>query len=104
MIKGYTEDFVSRMKDFAVLGLSPAQVAERLELGGTDRTSFLKDVTNDDHPLSKEFRAAFRHYEENIDAALNTAAIKGDAKALRLNYELQKQDKIDEIKRKLFGI
>ena len=32
------------------------------------------------------------------------AATKGDAKALRLEYELRHQDRVDDLKKKLFDI
>lgn len=104
MITGYTEDFVARMKDLAVIGLVPSQIAERMQLEGPDRRKFIEDVLNEKHPLCKEYRLAARHHEEDIDAALNTASIAGDPKALRLEYELRRQDKLDSIKKKLFGI
>ena len=104
MIAGYTEEFVAKMKDMAVIGLSPVQIAERMGLEGSDRLRFLNEVTNEKHPLCKEYRLSARHHAEDIDAALNTAAISGDPKALRLEYELRRQDRIDELKRKHFDI
>ncbi len=104
MITGYTEEFISKMKDFAVIGLSPSQIAERMGLEGMERQRFFEHVTTDGHPLCREYRLAAMHHVEDIDAALNTAAITGDPKALRLEYELRRQDKIDSVKKELFGI
>lgn len=104
MIQVYPPEFISKMKDFAVIGLSPAQIAERMKLSGIERKRFLEHITDEDHPLHKEYICSARHHSDDMDAALNTAAIKGDAKALRLNYELEHQDKVDDLKRKLFGI
>lgn len=101
---GYTENFIKTMKDYAVIGLSPVQVAERMGLEGIERIKFLEDVTDDNHPLYREYFLSARHHREDIDAALNTAAITGDPKALRLEYELRRQDKIDSVKKELFGI
>lgn len=104
MIQGYTEEFVSRMKDYAVIGLSPAQIAERMGLSGEERQKFIRDTSDEEHPLGKEyFKSAINHLED-IDAALNMAAVRGDAKALRLEFELRHQDRVDELKRKLFDI
>lgn len=104
MIQGYTEGLVASMKDFAVIGLSPAQIAERLGLGGPERRRFIRDASDEEHPLGKEYLKSASHHKDDIDAALNMAATKGDAKALRLEYELRHQDRVDELKRKLFGI
>lgn len=104
MTQGYTEEFVEKMKDFAVIGLSPVQIAERMELEGGERRRFLSDVANEKHPLCKEYRLSAGHHSEDIDAALNMAAVGGDPKALRLEYELRRQDRVDELKRKLFDI
>lgn len=104
MIKGYTEDIVAKMKDFAVIGLSPAQIAERLELEGIERRRFIRDVSDEEHPLGKEYLKSASHHKDDIDAALNMAATKGDAKALRLEYELRHQDRVDDLKKKLFDI
>ena len=73
----YEKEFIARVKDLAVLGLYPSQIAERLELVG--------DM-------------------DDLDAALNTSAFTGDPKALRLNYELNRQNRLDLLKQKLFGI
>lgn len=100
----YTEDFIARMKDLAVIGLSPAQIAERMGLEGLERSKFLYNITKEDHPLHKEYFQSYRHYQEDIDAALNTSALIGDPKALRLAYELNHKDKVDDLKKELFGI
>lgn len=104
MITVYTKDFIARMKDLAVIGLSPAQIAERMGLEGIDRSSFLHNITQEDHPLHKEYFLASRHYHEDMDAALSTSALFGDPKALRLAYELNHQNKVDDLKKELFGI
>lgn len=104
MIQGYTEEFIARMKDLAVIGLSPAQIAERMGLEDYERQRFIRDASDEEHPLGKEYCKSSRHYLEDIDAALNLAAVRGDAKALRLEYELRHQDRVDDLKRKLFDI
>ena len=50
-IRTYDEEFVARVKDFAVIGLYPSQIAERLGLEGKDRQEFLKDICSKKHPL-----------------------------------------------------
>ena len=78
--------------------------SKRMELEGGERRRFLSDVANEKHPLCKEYRLSAGHHTEDIDAALNMAAVSGDPKALRLEYELRHQDRVDELKRKLFDI
>lgn len=100
----YEKEFIARVKDLAVLGLYPSQIAERLELSGEFRRRFLEDIVNIDHPLHKEYVHSRKHHTDDLDAALNTSAFTGDPKALRLNYELNRQNKLDLLKHDLFGI
>lgn len=104
MMTIYSEDFIARMKDLAVIGLSPAQIAERMGLEGLERSNFLNSITKDDHPLHKEYFQSYRHYQEDMDAALSMSALSGDPKALRLAYELNRQNTVDDLKKELFGI
>lgn len=100
----YEKEFIARVKDLAVLGLYPSQIAERLELVGEFRRRFLEDIVNIEHPLHKEYVYSRQHHMDDLDAALNTSAFTGDPKALRLNYELNRQNRLDLLKQKLFGI
>jgi len=104
MITTYPSDFIARVKDFAILGLYPPQIAERMQLCGVERALFLKNITDPDHPLSKEYWKAREHREEDLDAALQTACMTGDPKALTLAYELNEQKRIDKLKSELFGL
>lgn len=103
-IEGYSEGFVARMKDFAVLGLGPVQIAERMMLEGEERRRFLRDVTTHDHPLRTEYLRSKSHGEEDLASALIDSAAGGDAKALKLAYEVEHQRKVDSVKKELFGI
>lgn len=100
----YEPELVQKVKDLAVIGLCPAQIAERLGLVGEPRRKFLADIVDGGHPLGKEYYKSRKHYQEDIDAALSSSAMTGDPKALRLNYELLRQNRIDMLKKELFGI
>lgn len=104
MITTYEKDFIARVKDLAVLGLYPPQIAERLGIVGAERARFLHDITDPEHPLSKEYWMAREHRKEDLDAALQTACMTGDPKALTLAYELNEQKRIDKLKADLFGL
>ena len=100
----YDENFISRMKDFAVLGLYPPQIAERMGLAGEERKTFLQHITGFEHPLSKEYWKARDNHSDDLSAALTTSAMSGDPKALKLAYEVEKQREIDALRVELFGI
>lgn len=100
----YDENFVARMKDFAVLGLHPPQIAERMGLSGEERRAFLRHITDYEHPLSKEYWKARESHSEDLSAALATSAMSGDPKALKLAYEVEKQREIDALRVELFGV
>lgn len=104
MITTYDKDFIDRVKDLAILGLYPPQIAERLGLVGIERAIFLKNMVDPDHPLCKEYWKTREHREEDLDAALQTACMSGDPKALKLAYELKLQSRVDALKKELFGL
>lgn len=100
----YDKDFIARMKDLAVLGLWPSQIAERLGLQGTERARFLEDITDYEHPLCREYHNSRGNYEDDLDAALQTRCMSGDPKALKIAYELRQQDRVNKLTQELFGI
>lgn len=103
-MREYSDEFIDKMKDYAVLGLYPVQIAERMGLVGVERRRFIEDICDVKHPLYAEYATTKAHNREDMDAALNTSALCGDAKALRLAYELNQQDRVDQLKNDLFGI
>lgn len=100
----YTEEFVAEAKDYAVLGLQPPQIAERMGLEGKEREDFLFDCTNKLHPLHTLLQIAYNHGEADIDAALITIAVSGDVDALELAIKKREQDKYLLLRKNLFGI
>lgn len=100
----YDDNFIAQMKDFAVLGLFPPQIATRMGLKGKIRRRFLANISDYEHPLAKEYWKARDTHSEDLSAALATSAIAGDPKALKLAYEVEKQREIDALRLELFGI
>jgi hypothetical protein len=100
----YDEDFVARVKDLAVIGLWPVQIAERLGLQGIDRMNFLSDICSKKHPLHEEYLISRSHREDDLDAAINEAAMAGDVDALELQVHMERQKEIDNLKSELFGV
>lgn len=103
-MRKYDEDFMARAKDFAVLGLQPPQIAERMQLVGKAREDFLFDCTNTLHPLHILLNIAYAHGDADIDAALITMACSGDVDALELAIKKREQDKYLNLRAQLFGI
>lgn len=100
----YTEEFCKEAADYAVLGLQPTQIAERMGLTGRARENFLFDCTNPLSPLHEVIRLAYEHGDDDIDAALITMAVSGDVDALELAIKKREQDRYLSLRKELFGI
>lgn len=103
-IRTYDEGFVARVKDFAVIGLYPVQIAERLGLEGTDRQEFLRDICSKKHPLHEEYLISRAHREQDLDASLNELAAAGDVDALELEAHIRFKKDVDNLKMELFDV
>lgn len=103
-LRRYEEDFVARAKDFAVLGLEPIQIAERMELCGKRREEFLHDAADPKHPLHLLLFEARQRGDDDLDAALMTAACSGDIDALDLAYKVNQMRTYEQVRKELFGI
>ena len=100
-LRKYDDAFIERAKDFAVLGLQPMQIAERMGLVGEERENFLFDCTNTLHLL---LNIAYNHGEDDLDAALTTVAVGGDVDALELALKKREEDRYLRLRLKLFGV
>ena len=103
-IRTYDEEFVARVKDFAVIGLYPVQIAERLGLEGTDRQELLRDICSKKHPLHEEYLISRAHREQDLDASLNELAAAGDVDALELEAHIRFKKDVDNLKMELFDV
>lgn len=103
-IRTYDEEFVARVKDFAVIGLYPVQIAERLGLEGKDRQEFLKDICSKKHPLHEEYLMSRANREQDLDASLNEMAASGDVDALKLESYIRFHKEVDNLKMELFDV
>lgn len=100
----YTPEFIERVKEYAVLGLYPIQIAEKLELTGSERVRFLFDINSKLHPLRSAYLIARAHWEEDKEAALTTLATAGDIDALELSAKVEWRKGIENIKNELFDL
>lgn len=100
----YTEEFIAQVKDYAVMGLHPRQIAERMNLEGYERRDFLLDIASKAHPLHEAFLVSRAHSEEDPHATLITLADGGDTDALELLAHVNQQRKVDNLKKDLFDI
>ena len=100
----YDDEFVARVKDFAVIGLYPVQIAERLGLEGKERMDFLWDICSKNHPLHEEDLGSRAHREQDLDASLNDLAAAGDVDAPALESYLRFHKEVDNLKMELFDV
>ena len=69
-LEDHTEEFTNQVKDWAVMGLVPRQIAERLGLEGEERHAFMIAIMTDKHPLHEAYITARQHGMEDADTAL----------------------------------
>ena len=100
----YSDEFISKVKELAVIGLLPVQIAERLGLEGDERRDFLLDATSREHPLYTAYLASLANYEGDVTGAIQTLAAGGDTKAQETWLQLNFNRRVDKLKRELFGI
>ena len=100
----YTDEFIAQVRDLAVIGLLPVQIAERLKLEGSLRRDFLFDINSSGHPLYSAFYAAQSNYEDDVMGAIQNLAAGGDTKAQETWVELNFNRRVDRLKMDLFGI
>ncbi len=100
----YPPEFIAQVKDYAVMGLRPRQIAERLNLEGAERRDFLLDIASKGGPLYEAFLQSRAHGEEDPHATLVTLADGGDTDALELLTKVTWQERVDNLKAELFGI
>lgn len=104
MRRTYTDDFVQKVKDLAVLQLTPSQIASRLGLSGTDRKYFLIDINQKLHPLYAAYWTAIRDGMTDISESLHNMAVTGDVDAIELALKVREDTEIRELKQELFNI
>lgn len=103
-MRTYDKEFVARVKDFAVIGLYPVQIAERLGLVGKDRLEFLRDICSKQHPLHEEYLLSWANREQDLEASLNELAAAGDIDALKLESYIRFHKDVDNLKMELFDV
>lgn len=103
-IRTYDSEFVARVKDLAIIGLYPVQIAERLGLLGRERLEFLIDICSKKHPLHEEYLISRSHRDDDMEAALTEMAASGDVSALELDAKLRYQREVENIKAELFDV
>lgn len=100
----YDDDFVDKVRDLAVIGLYPVQIAERLGMTGRFRQRFLQDICDKKHRLYEVYRISKEHRESDIEASVNELASAGDIEALKLKSSIQYHNDVDNLKNELFGL
>ena len=103
-MRTYDEEFVQKVKDYATMGLTPRQIADRMELVGDERRDFLMFVATKEHPLHSAFIIYKNNAEQDPHAALVAVADAGDTDALELLAKVSYKAKLDDLKEELFGI
>lgn len=104
MSRRYSEDFIQKVRDLAVIQLTPSQIAERLGLAGSDRRNFLIDINMKLHPLHAAYWIALKDGLADIVDTLNHVAVSGETDAIELTLKLRRDTEIQELKKELFNV
>lgn len=104
MRRQYSDEFILKVRDLAVIQLTPSQIAERLELVGSDRRNFLIDINQKLHPLYAAYWTALKDGLADITDALHNAAVCGETDAIELSLKVRKDIRIEELKKTLFNV
>lgn len=104
MRRQYSDEFIMKVRDLAVIQLTPSQIAERLELVGSDRRNFLIDINQKLHPLYAAYWTALKDGLADITDALHNAAVYGETDAIELSLKVRKDTEIEELKKTLFNV
>ena len=104
MRRQYSDEFIIKVRDLAVIQLTPSQIAERLGLVGPARRNFLVDINQKLHPLYAAYRTALKDGLADIADALHNAAVYGDTDAIELFLKVRKDTGTEELKKTLFNV
>lgn len=104
MIRTYDEKFIAQLKDWAVMGLNPIQIATRMNLRGDERRDFLFNICDPKGPLHQTYMEAREQHEEDIETTLVTLAINGDMDAMELQLRQEEKAEYETLLKQLFGI
>lgn len=100
----YPSHILIKVRNWAKLKYSPSRIATLLELSVEETQVFLDDIDTEDHPLKKFYDLGNAIGDYNMDVSLVKQAEDGNMDAESQLRERQKQMRITEIKKELFGI
>jgi len=100
----YDDVILVKARNWASLKYSPARIVVLLNLSASDAETFLDDIETADHPLKKIYDQGFAIGEYNMDISLLKEAEGGNMDAELQLRQRQKERKIIELKKELFGI
>lgn len=103
-MSNYDEKFVAEVKDWAVMGLTPMQIATRMNLRGEERRAFLNSVFSPKGALHDAYLDARDQYEEDLQNTLVARAVNGDMNAMALQLQQNEKAEYNTLLNKLFGI
>lgn len=100
----YDSHILVKVRNWAALKYSPSRIITLLDLSREDALVFLDDIETEDHPLKKMYELGIAIGEYNMDVSLVKQAEGGNMDAEIQLRQRQKELKIREIKKELFGV
>jgi hypothetical protein len=100
----YDSHILVKVRNWAALKYSPSRIVTLLDLPKDEAQVFLDDIETDDHPLKKMYDLGFAIGEYNMDVSLIRQAEDGNMDAELQLRQRQKEMKIRELKKDLFGV
>ncbi len=100
----YDNHVLIKVRNYAKHKYSPFRIATLLGLSSSDSQEFLDDIQTPDHPLKNIYELGIALGEYNMDVSLEKQATDGDMDAELQLRQRQKEMKIRELKKELFGV
>jgi len=95
---------LSKIRNFGALKYAPEKIVTLLALTGDEKTEFLLEINNPQSQIYTYYHQGWEIGEYNIDAELAKKAETGDIMSIIQLNERQGNRRIDDLKKKLFGI
>ncbi len=98
------DEIIKKVKNFGVLGISFDQVATLLMVPEQQKTFIIEQLSNPGNELYEAYAYGRAVGDYNKEAKMEKLAESGDMDSINTQRIYRKQKKVDDLKRKLFGL
>lgn len=95
---------LTKIRNFGALKYSEKQICKMLGLFGDDELKFMVEFQDENSPIRQYYEQGVAIGQYNIDAELAKQSEKGDVFSIMELNKRQEQNKLNNLKKELFGI